>query len=164
MATRVFFSFDFPCDLWRASVVRNRWVMNPGLVASGFWGKEFTEEPQPGRGELEAFVDEQLQGTDVTAVLIGPQTAHCAHVTYAIRRSVDLGRGLVGIYIDKCKDRFGVTSRRGSNPFDPIVVDVEGRLVQLAELVPMHDWVDDNGFNNLRDWVSDAMARAVVRL
>lgn len=162
MPTRVFFSFDFPDDLWRASVVRNRWVMDPGLHAWGFWGKEFTDTPLS-PAALEAFVDERVSGAHVTAVLIGTRTAYCEHVAYAIRRSVDLGRGLLAIHIDKCKDRFGTTSARGPSPFDPIVIDREGELLQLASIVPTYDWIDDDGFTHLHRWVEEAMARPVVR-
>jgi hypothetical protein len=159
MPKRVFFSFDFIDDLWRASVVRNRWVMDPTTSGPGFWAAEFTTgNPTP--AALEAFVDEQVAAAQVTAVLIGARTASCAHVSHAIRRSAELGRGLVGIYVDQCKDRFGSTSSRGPNPFDLVTVDRDGTLVSLSELVPTYDWVNDDGFHNLATWIADGMARA----
>jgi len=37
MARRVFFSFHYEKDIWRASQVRNSWVMKPDREAAGFW-------------------------------------------------------------------------------------------------------------------------------
>jgi antiphage defense system Thoeris ThsB-like protein len=160
---RVFFSFDFVDDLWRASVVRNRWVMDPALAAGGFWSTEFTSGQPPAHEVLTAFIDEQIEQAEVTAVLIGMNTARCEHVGYAIRRSAELGRGLLGIYVDKCKDRYGRASSRGPNPFELIRIDRDGELVPLSDVVMTYDWVTDDGFHHLRAWISEAMARAAAR-
>ena len=61
MAKRVFFSFDFSEDLWRASVVRNRWISDPSMAEGGLWSPEFTEGPPPHRARLEQFVDQQVE-------------------------------------------------------------------------------------------------------
>jgi hypothetical protein len=159
---RVFFSFDFVDDLWRASVVRNRWVMEPALAAGGFWSAEFMGGNPPPAADIEAFIDEQIEQADVTAVLIGTNTSRREHVGYAIRRSAELGRGLLGIYIEKCKDKFGRTSARGASPFDLIRIDRDGELRTLTEVVPMYDWVEDDGFHHLHAWIADAMSRAAT--
>jgi hypothetical protein len=158
---RVFFSFDFVEDLWRASAVRNRWVMDPAADAVGFWDAGFAENTPLTREALELFIDEQIDAAGVTVVLIGERTARCEHVAYAIRRSAELGRGLLGIYIDKAKDRYGSTSRRGTNPFQQVKILRDGQLVSLAEVVPTYDWVEDNGYQKLADWIAEARPTAV---
>jgi hypothetical protein len=156
---RLFFSFDFTEDLWRASVVRNRWIADPSLAEGGFWEARFSEGNSPTGVELERFVDEQVEASDVTVVLIGTRTSDCSHVMHAIRRSVELGRGLLGIYVDQCRNRYGSLGLRGRNPFEDVVVVRDGREEPLAESVPIHDWVDDDGFSNLALWIDDAMER-----
>jgi hypothetical protein len=155
MPKRVFFSFDFTDDLWRASVVRNRWIMEPA-PASGFWGIEFTVGAPPRKEALEAFIDAEVEAAEVTVVLIGARTSRCEHVEYAIRRSTELGKGLLGIYIDQCKNRYGSTTFRGQNPFELVLVDRDGMTPSLADLVPTYDWIEDDGARNLPAWIAEA--------
>ena len=163
MPKRVFFSFDFSEDLWRASVVRNRWIADPSLAAGGLWSPEFILGQPPEQKGMERFIDEQVEAAEVTAVLIGAHTASCEHVLYAIRRSAELGRGLLGVYVNECRNRYGSTSPRGRNPFDRVVVYRDGREESLAESVPTYDWMADDGYRNLYDWINEAMARSTAR-
>jgi hypothetical protein len=158
----IFFLFDFAEDLWRASVVRNRWVPDPSLAGGGFWDGRFFTDPAPTNEELQRFVDQQIERAQLTVVLIGTRTAECPHVQYAIRRSVELGRGLLGIYVDQCRNRYGRTGARGRNPFDEVIVVRDGREESLAESVPVYDWVDDDGFANLPDWIDQAKERVTA--
>ena len=43
MARRVFFSFHYERDIWRANVVRNSWVTQD-REAAGFWDASLWEE------------------------------------------------------------------------------------------------------------------------
>lgn len=162
MAKRVFFSFDFSEDLWRASVVRNRWISDPSMAEGGLWSPEFIEGQPPHRARLEQFVDQQVEAADVTAVLIGARTASCEHVLHAIRRSSELGRGMIGVYIDQCRNRYGSTSERGRNPFDRVVVFRDGREDSLADSVPTYGWLADDGYENLQYWIAEAMTRSTA--
>lgn len=44
MARRVFFSFHYERDAWRAAQVRNSWVTQPDREAAGFWDAVAWEE------------------------------------------------------------------------------------------------------------------------
>jgi MTH538 TIR-like domain (DUF1863) len=44
MARRVFFSFHYERDIWRASIVRNSWVTKPDRQAAGFFDASIWEE------------------------------------------------------------------------------------------------------------------------
>ena len=47
MARRVFFSFHYDRDVWRASVVRNSWKLKPDREAAGFFDAGIWEEEGP---------------------------------------------------------------------------------------------------------------------
>ena len=152
---RVFFSFDYSEDRWRASVVRNSWITDPAMANGAFWEPEFSGPRPPTGSALTRIVEQEVRGAEVVAVLIGERTARCEHVQYAIRRGAELGRGLLGIYIDQIPDRYGSPGRRGLNPFERMsLLDGEGEA--LSNYVKTYDWVADDGFDNLAAWIEDA--------
>lgn len=116
MARRVFFSFHYENDIWRASNVRNCNVVE-GAAAAGFHDASLWEEAKKkGDAALKRLINAGLEGTSVTAVLIGAETATRPWVDYEIAQSIERGNGLLGIYIDQIKDQHGQTSRRGAVP------------------------------------------------
>lgn len=44
MARKVFFSFHYERDVWRAAQVRNSWVTKPDRETAGFWDSASWEE------------------------------------------------------------------------------------------------------------------------
>jgi len=116
MARRVFFSFHYENDIWRASNVRNCHVVE-GTAAAGFQdGSLWEEAKKKGDEALKRLINKGMEGTTVTAVLIGAETAFRPWVDYEIEQSIKRGNGLLGIYIDQIKDQNGQTSRRGAVP------------------------------------------------
>jgi len=119
MARRVFFSFHYERDVWRAGQVRNSWVAKPDREAAGFWdAAEWEEVKKKGDAAIKEWIDKQLKGTSVTAVLIGAETSTRKYVGYEIEQSFNKGNGLLGIYIHNLKDTDGKTDCKGPNPFD----------------------------------------------
>jgi hypothetical protein len=144
MARRVFFSFDYD-DVSRAMVVRNSWVAQ-GRQAAGFIdAAEFEDLEQEGDDAIQAWIDDQLLGTTVTAVLVGEDTCTSRWVQYEIDQSVERGNGLLGIDVSKIKDLNGDTTERcGKIP--------TGHSFYL--------WNNDDGYNNLGTWIEDAAKAA----
>ena len=157
MARRVFFSFHYERDIWRASQVRNSWVTKPDRETAGFWDAASWEAvKKQGDEAVKRWINDQLKGTSVTAVLIGGETNNRPFVIYEITRSREIGNGLVGIYIDNIKDQDGKTDWRGENPFDHLTATINGRVVRYSELYRTYDWVSDKGYDNLGTWVENA--------
>lgn len=158
MARRVFFSFHYGRDIWRANVVRNSWVTQDRKSAGFFDGSlhEAAKTKSPER--LKAMIRAQLRGTSCTVVLIGSQTASCAsrpYVRFEIAESKDCGNALIGIRVHRIKDARGATDRPGANPFAR--ADAMGFYASYVGLqVPIYRWNRDQGFENLRDWVDRA--------
>jgi len=123
MARKVFFSFHYERDVWRANVVRNSWVTKPDREAAGFIdAAEFEKIQRQGHLAVKRWINSQLEGTSVTVVLIGAETYMRRWVRYEIIKSFDKGNGLLGIYIHKIKNKDGNTDSKGENPFEYVGV------------------------------------------
>ena len=147
MARRVFFSFHYERDVWRAGVVRNSWLTKPDRETAGFFDAGIWEEAKKkGDAAVKKMIDDALVGTSVTAVLIGAETATRPYVKYEIDQSIARGNGLLGIRIHNIKDPSGKTDQWGANP--------------LPAAYSVYDWVNDNGYLNLGAWVEAAAKRA----
>jgi len=156
MARRVFFSFHYERDIWRANQVRNSWVTKPDREAAGFWdAADWEKVKKQGDEATERWINKNLDGTSVTAVLIGAETSGRKWVKYEIRKSHERGNGLLGIYIHNMEDMNGKTDKKGSNHFGKI--DEEHYFFQLY---PTYDWVNNDGYNNFADWVEKAAKKA----
>lgn len=129
-------------------VVRNSWVTQ-GREAAGFVdAAEFESIKRQGDNAVRRWIDKQLNGTSVTVVLVGSQTCSSKWVKYEIEKSIEIGNGLLGVDVSKIKDLKGNTSDRC------------GRMIPSR--YPFYLWNNDDGYNNLGDWIEKA-ARAVGR-
>jgi hypothetical protein len=147
MARRVFFSFHYERDIWRASQVRNSWVTKGNGELAGFWdGASWEEVKRSGEDAVKRWIRKQLELTSVTVVLIGTETASRRYVQYEIEQSSEKGNGMMGVYIHQMKDRDGRTDYKGSDPFPKMGL----------KNVTTYDWVSDNGYDNLGKWIEDA--------
>jgi preprotein translocase subunit SecD len=143
----VFFSSDWD-DSWRAMQVRNSNVVksNDEFKASYIDAADVEEVKKKTKAEIKKWINEQMKGTSVTCVLIGEKTSESDWVAYEIEQSIDRGNGLLGIYIHNVKDQNGEKGKKGKNP--------------LSQDYATYDWVNDDGRNNLADWVEAAAVQA----
>lgn len=140
MARRVFFSFKYK-DVSRAMVVRNSWVTQ-GTQAAGFVdAAEFEEIKRKGDVSIKRWIDNQLNGTSVTVVLVGQHTCSSRWVKYEIEKSKEIGNALLGIDVSKIKDLQGNTSER---------------CAQIPKGSSFYLWNNDDGYNNMGEWIEKA--------
>ncbi|GBR75910.1 TIR-like domain-containing protein [Candidatus Termititenax persephonae] len=153
MVRKVFFSFHYENDIWRVNQVRNHWVTKSAIEESGYIDAvDFEKIKKQGQASIERWIDNQLNGTSVTVVLIGTETASRPYVQYEIKRSLERGNGLLGVYIHGLKDRNGYYALKGQNPFS-----------MNASSIKTYDWVQDNGYDYFSDWVEQAYQDAQTR-
>ena len=139
MARKVFFSFHYERDLWRVNVVRNSGMVE-GLSAAGFNDQSLWEETKrKGDDAIKRLIEGGLDGTSVTVVLIGAETASRTYVSYEIEKSVARGNGLLGIRIHNLKDRDGRTAPAG---LVPDALTKTGAPVYLWEYGKLGEWVE----------------------
>ena len=147
MARRVFFSLHYERDIWRASIVRKSWVTKKDREAAGFFDASIWEDAKKkGDAAIKKMIDNALVGTSVTAVLVGRQTANRDYVKYEIKKSIERGNGLLGVRIEKIKNRNGEVDEAGPNP--------------LPSKYKLYRWNADNGYENFGAWVEAAAKTA----
>jgi hypothetical protein len=114
MARRVFYSFHYSADNWRASQVRNMGVIDGNVPVAP---NEWESIARTGDRTIQTWIDNQLSGTSCTIVLIGADTAGRKWINYEIEKSWKEGKGLLGIYIHNLLDQNSNKSTKGRNPF-----------------------------------------------
>jgi MTH538 TIR-like domain (DUF1863) len=162
MARRVFFSFHYQRDIWRVNQIRNCHIVD-GTAAAGFQDASLWEEAKRrGDAAVKALINKALDGTTVTAVLIGKETAQRDYVKYEIDKSIERGNGILGVYIHNLKDQNGNGDTQGTNPFDNLYWDRNGQRVYLSSTYRTYDWVWGKGYENFGTWVDAASKDAGI--
>ena len=139
MARKVFFSFKYE-DVSRAMIVRNSDVIR-GDSKAGFIDKADFEAVEAGGDKaIKKWIDEQLIGTTVTAVLVGKNTNRSRWVQYEIDESIKRGNGLIGINISGVSSFGTTTTCCGKMPAG----------------YAFYQWNKDDGYNNLEKWIEAA--------
>lgn len=153
MAKRVFFSFQYVRDNWRASIVRNSNVTKEDSV---FIDKaEWEEVKKKTDQEIEKWILEQMKGTSITIVLIGKETSKSKWVKFEIIESRKKGNEIIGIKIHNIKDKEGNTDTEGSTDFGVIDTDSQNNDLHFDDLYTTYDWCKDDGYNNIYTWITE---------
>lgn len=157
MARRVFFSFHYKPDNWRASQVRNIGTVEGNSPVSD---NEWEDVTNGGDSAIKKWIDDQMDGKSCVVVLAGENTADRKWINYEIKKAWEDGKGLVGIYINKLKDADGKTASKGANPFSKVTVDGE----TLSQEVDCHTPTGTSSSaayndiaDNIEQWVEDAI-------
>ena len=108
------------------------------------------------------WINKQIDGTSVTCVLIGCHTADSKWVKYEIVQSIEKGNGLLGMYIHSVKDRHRQTSTKGKSRLrqPPINFTPTDKPNLVYPCCSFYDWVIDNGYHNLGNWIEKAAHQA----
>jgi hypothetical protein len=162
MARKVFFSFHYARDVRRVVQVRNSWVVRPGDEAQPFYDKAEFEEAKRRAGGIERWIEDQLSGTSVTVVLFGAETYNRPWVRHEIKRSYELGKGILAIDLHGVKDPQNGVDVAGANPLGFWSIKQGGVDVPFTQLYSTYAWVKDNGYANMPAWI-EAAAKAAGR-
>jgi hypothetical protein len=102
MAKRVFFCFHYQDVVdFRANVVRNHWVTKDDREEAGFFDASLWESTKRrGSDALKRLVNQGLENTSTTCVLIGSQTFARTWVRYEILKSMKRGNKVIGVHIN----------------------------------------------------------------
>ncbi len=135
---RVFFSFDYQQDIWRANQVRQSWRYHKEAEreAFGFFDGSLWESSQrTGDDSLKALIREGMKNTSVTCILAGSQTWSRRWVQYEMARSIVKGNGLLTVNIHQMANQQGYASAPGKNPLSCMgVYRVDDGRILIAAL------------------------------
>jgi hypothetical protein len=160
MARKVFYSFDYEHDSWRASMVRNIGVVagNQAAIDNSWESVLKTKD-----SAIRRWINEQLNGRSCTVVLIGTQTANSKWVHYEIEQSLAKGKGLLGIRIHRLLDQNQQESAPGPNPFEGLSMP-DGR--PAMETIHTYDPLGETSkevyahiSENIESWIETAVAQ-----
>ena len=155
MARRVFYSFHYSPDNWRASQVRNIGVIEGNRPATDNNWESITKG---GENAIKRWIADQMRGRSCTVVLVGSQTAGRKWINYEIIKSWNDGKGVVGIHIYGLKNRDGKISQKGMNPFDDIGYLNTGK--KLSSIVKCYDPRGRNSRERY-EWIQTNLSNAV---
>lgn len=162
MSKRAFFSFHFKNDVNRANVVRNSWVTQ-GKESAGFIDKaEFEKIQRIGERAVHQWIDGQLVGTSVTVVLIGAETLDRPYVKYEIEESYKRGNAIIGVKIGGIRDMITKVTSTSQNTVKIVGRDKCGEYLWFDEIAySIHDYVKEDGYHNLGNWISNAHPKKI---
>lgn len=157
MARRVFFSFHYSNDIKRSMVVRNSWVTQ-GKEAAGFIDKAaFEQLKRQGDSAVHRWIDEQLEGTSVTVVLIGRETLNRPFVQYEICKSLQRGNAVIGVYIHDIRDMQTLQTSLKGNVHTIIGYYDNNAPAYFDEICDgIYDYIRQDGYTNLGLWIETA--------
>jgi Thoeris protein ThsB, TIR-like domain len=160
MARKVFFSFHYKPDNWRASQVRNAGVVEGNRPVSD---NEWEKITKGGDAAIESWIDGQLSGKSCAVVLIGSAAAGRKWIKYEIEKAWNDKKGVVGIYIHNLKDVSGNQSSKGRNPFEDFTMKRDNKT--LSSIVKAYDppyststYVYDHIKEKIDGWVEEAIS------
>jgi len=158
MAKRVFFSFHYDPDNWRAAQVRNMGVVeDDSTVSDNDWETVRKRDD----AAIEKWIKEQLNGRSCTVVLVGTNTAGRKWINYEIKETWNSRKGLVGICIHNLQDKNERQSPKGANPFNGF--NING--TSLSSTVKLYDPPYNTSKDvyayikqNIASWIDEAIA------
>lgn len=158
---QVFFSFEYLKDNWRAAQVRS---MKKVSNESTFSDNDWEEVKRKTDSEIKKWIDSQLKMRSCLIVLIGATTSNRKWVKYEIEKAYELKKGIVGIYIDKLKDKDGYQTSKGANPFYTITTSSGERLSKYVECFESaystSTYVYSDISNHIEELIENAIANA----
>ena len=155
MKRRVFYSFHYKPDNWRAGTVRGIGALDGNEPASD---NDWEAITKGGDAAIKRWIADQMHRRSCTVVLVGANTANRKWINYEIVRSWDARMGVVGIRIHGLRNKDGYVSTSGKNPFGFITHGASGK--KLSTLVKCYD----PGGSTSKDryaWIEKHLANAI---
>ncbi len=157
MARKVFTSFHYVPDNWRANQIRNMGkIEGNSIVTTNKW-EEVTKGGNPA---IEKWIDENMTGKSCVVVFVGENTAGRKWIKHEIKKAWEEGRGVVGVHIHNLKNNEGNQAKKGRNPFDDFTINGKS----MSSIVKCYDppySISTNVYNhieeNLENWIEEAI-------
>jgi hypothetical protein len=157
MARKVFTSFHYNADNWRASQIRSMGKLEGNSVVTT---NKWEEVTNGGNKAIENWIGDNMYGKSCVVVFVGENTAGRKWIKHEIKKAWEDGKGLFGIFVHNLKDSNGNQSNKGDNPFDDFTVDGK----KLSSIVKCYNppyststYVYDHIKEKLEEWIEKAI-------
>ena len=110
---RVFYSFHYVPDHWRAGQVRNMGKLDGNTPATD---NDWEAVKRGGDRAIRKWIDDQMSYKSCVVILVGSNTANRKWINYEIEKAWELKKGIVAIHVNKLQDQHKQTSTKGLNP------------------------------------------------
>ena len=155
---RIFYSFHYAADSWRAATVRNIGLVEGNRPATD---NKWEEVTRGGDAAIRRWIDGQMRRRSCTLVLVGASTAGRPWIDYEIEKSWINGMGLAGIHIHGLRNQANRISAKGRNPFAHFTLeDPNGNERRLSSVVECHNPPGTNSRQRY-NWIRDNLAHIV---
>ena len=157
MPRKVFTSFHYKPDHWRASQIRNiEKIEGINVVSSNKW----EEVKKGGESSIKKWINDNMVGKSCVIVFVGENTAKRKWIDYEIEKAWNDKRGLFGIYIHILHNKDGENANKGDNPFAHFTVG-DKKLSSIVKCInppytastSVYDYIK----NNIEDWIEEAI-------
>lgn len=155
MAQRVFYSFHYVPDNWRASQVRNIGSIEGNKPATD---NNWETIVRGGDAAIKRWIAGEMANRSCAVVLVGAATANRKWINYEIAKAWDDGMGVVGIRVHGLKDIKGNVAGAGKNPFDYVTDDGSGH--KLSGIIKCYNPVGTNSKDRYA-WIAKHLENAV---
>lgn len=133
MARKVFYSFHYAGDAWRAAKIRQIGAIEGNQPAKD---NDWEAVKRGGDSAIEKWIKGQMENRTCTVVLVGAETANRKWINYEIIESWNRGMGVFGIYIHRLLDHNQRPAVLGKNPFDHLHFKANNK--PMSSIVPVH--------------------------
>lgn len=158
MKRRVFYSFHYQADSWRAAQVRNIGVIEGNSPATD---NDWETVARGGQDAILSWIRIQMRNRTCAVVLVGEHTATRQWVIHEIIEAWNQRMGVVGIYIHGLRDQHGHTSIPGRNPFDCVTI---GKKYPLSSIARCYNPAGNDSvqcYNWIKAYLSNAVEEAI---
>lgn len=157
MTRKVFYSFHFDNDAWRAAQVRNMGVIDGSEPIKGNCWEDVKAKSE---AKIEEWINDNLKDKSCLVVLIGEKTSERKWVQYEIETALNLGKAVCGVYINRLKNEYGKQSDDGENPFNKFQVGNKN----LSDIVPVFKSSYLNSqdvYNDIKENLKDLVEKVI---
>lgn len=160
----LYLAYNDECDSARVNAIRKQLLGTGRFLAEGYM--PFTTWSKTKLGcstdEIKRNIEEGLERSVATLILIGPDAATNPWIRYAIELSYTKKKPMIAVYINEIADERGDSADADLNPLERFAVMERGKKIYLSDRYATHTWsdVDDGEFDQ---WLDEAKSAAKPR-
>ena len=159
----LYIAYNDECDSARANHVRKQLLATKRYLVEGYMPFTTWSKTKLGTSveQIRSSIDEGLERSQATLILIGPDAAANPWIRYAIERTYNAQKPMLALFINELKDEHGESDTADINPLERFAVLERGKKVYLSERYATYAW-SDLGTGEFEAWLELARQKSVT--